>query len=48
MTGLAIKIALIRQGNLDMVTSSCLLGIAKIMHENVNSCQEFIHSLLES
>jgi hypothetical protein len=48
MTGLAVKIALIRQGNPNMISSQCLLGIASVLDIKNANCQEFLYSLIES
>lgn len=34
LTGLAVKIALVRQGHHDLISSKCLLGIASLLAES--------------
>jgi hypothetical protein len=48
MTGFAVKIALIRQGNPDIISYQCLLGIASVLDIKNANCQDFLYSLLES
>lgn len=37
LTGLAVKIALVRQGHQEMISSKCLLGIAALITEQENA-----------